>query len=105
MEFTGNTASSEWRRAWRRSISEHSQQTRLLRELTEASGGRLIETSTTAELEDIFLNVVSEMKRRYLLTYRPTSTAEGWHQIEVRLKGRKADIRARRGYFYETSAK
>jgi hypothetical protein len=84
---------------------EHSTHTRLLRNLTEASGGHLIETSSTAELEKIFLSVLAEMKTRYLLTYHPTNTERGWHAVEVKLKGQKANIRARRGYFYETRAR
>ena len=104
-ELTVNTTTSAWRRAWRRRLMEHSTHTRLLRNLTEASGGDLIETSSTAELKKIFLSVLAEMKTRYLLTYHPTSTERGWHAVEVKLKGQKADIRARRGYFYENRAR
>ena len=104
-DLSGNTTTSAWRRAWRQRLKEHSEDTRLLRSLTEASGGDLIETPSTAELEKIFLSVLAEMKTRYLLTYRPTSSEPGWHEVEVKLKGRKADIRARRGYFYETPAR
>lgn len=84
------------RRCWRDTRSEHSWRTRLLRELTEASGGRLIETETTEDLQEIFLRILTEMKTRYLLSYRPSGTVrEGWHPIEVTVKAKGVDVQAR----------
>ena len=39
-----------------------------------------------------------------LLTYLPSGVSEeGWHEIDVKLKKGKGDIRARCGYCYETN--
>ncbi len=73
---------------------------RLLKRLTETSGGKVWFTDSTAELKEIYLDILSEMGTRYILTYQPQGVPEpGWHKIEVRLKGRKVgQVRARSGY-------
>jgi hypothetical protein len=46
-----------------------------------------------------FGRVISEFKSRYVLTYTPTGVEQGgWHGVEVRLKGSRAELTARRGY-------
>jgi hypothetical protein len=43
---------------------------------------------------------MTEFRQRYELTYTPTGVAQdGWHTIEVKLRGRRGDVKARRGYF------
>lgn len=43
--------------------------------------------------------IVAGFKQRYLIAYTPMGALnQGWHPIEVRVKGRRADVRARRGY-------
>jgi VWFA-related protein len=80
----------------------HARRTRLLRELTGESGGRLLETETPEELRETFLSILSEMNMRYVLTYVPRgATEEGWHRLEVKVRSRGAEVHARRGYFYE----
>lgn len=82
---------------------EQSERTGLLRRLTESSGGRLVETNINDKLEEVFRNVLLEIETCYLLTYRPPEgTKEGWHDIKVELKGHKAAIRARSGFYYKT---
>ena len=63
------------------------------------SGGRLIDV-WNRNLQEVFKEILEEVKTRYLLTYQPSGVAkEGWHEIEVKLKKRRGDIRARRGYY------
>ena len=70
-----------------------------LRDLTALTGGRLFEVERAANLRAIFLSVLAEFRQRYLLSYTPTGVAkEGWHKLEVRVKNRKATIKARPGY-------
>lgn len=74
--------------------------TGFLEEVVRSGGGRLIEADDAA-LEAAFREVLREMKSRYLLTYHPQSVEQkGWHSIRVELRGRKGEVRARRGYFY-----
>ena len=70
-----------------------------LRDLTAFSGGRLYEIEKTADLESTFRAIVDEFRHRYLVSYTPTGvTNEGWHRLDVRVKRRGADVKARPGY-------
>jgi VWFA-related protein len=70
-----------------------------LRDLTSFTGGRLFEVEKTANLGAIFLSVLEEFRHRYLLSYRPQGVQSGgWHRLEVRVKGRRAAVKARPGY-------
>jgi VWFA-related protein len=81
---------------------ERLRRTRLLRDVTRESGGRLIETSSFDPLQEIFLALLAEMKTRYVLTYTPREPVRsGWHDLEVKVKRKGVDVHARRGYYYE----
>jgi VWFA-related protein len=70
-----------------------------LRELTGATGGRLFEIESTRNLRTVFLAALEEFRQRYLLSYTPTGvTKGGWHRVEVKVKGRRASVKARPGY-------
>jgi Ca-activated chloride channel family protein len=73
---------------------------RLLDALTDVTGGRVVYASDEAALESTFLAVLQEFRQRYVLTFTPAGVSEeGWHTLEVKLKRRSGDVRARRGYF------
>ncbi len=70
-----------------------------LRELTSATGGRLFEIESTRNLRAVFLAALEEFRQRYLLSYTPTDVAKsGWHSVDVKIKGRRANVKARPGY-------
>jgi len=77
---------------------------RFLERLAESTGGQAWFTGSTTELKDIYLRVLAEMDTRFLLTYQPQDVSqEGWHEIEVKVKGHKAsEVRARSGYLVST---
>lgn len=67
--------------------------------LAEQTGGKFIAIERSDQLRATFAQIVTESRSRYLLTYIPSGVeAGGWHPIEVKLKGRKGHITARRGY-------
>jgi VWFA-related protein len=69
-----------------------------LRDLTSTTGGRLLEVEKTTSLDAIFLGVLEEFRRRYLVSYTPRGVAPtGWHRLDVRVK-RNATVKARPGY-------
>jgi hypothetical protein len=71
-----------------------------LRDVADVSGGRLIDVSRTGNITGAFLSIVQEFRQRYLITYTPTGVSTGgWHRLDVRVKGRRANVRARRGYY------
>ena len=70
-----------------------------LRDLTQFSGGRLYELEKTADLASAFQSIVDEFRHRYLVSYTPRGVSkEGWHRLDVRVKRRGADVKARPGY-------
>jgi VWFA-related protein len=70
-----------------------------LRDLTDATGGDVIEVGSTTDVGATFLRLLNEYRQRYLLTYTPTGVARnGWHRIDVRVKARNVTVRARPGY-------
>jgi VWFA-related protein len=87
---------------YRQKRRDHIARTRLLQEVTEESGGRLIETNSFDQLQEIFLAILAEMKTRYILTYTPEAPVRGgWHDLEVKVKRKGVEVHARRGYYYE----
>lgn len=70
-----------------------------LRRLAEATGGRLLRASQPAQLRERFIDILGEMRARYVLTYTPSGAdAPGWHTLTVRLKTRRGRIASRAGY-------
>jgi VWFA-related protein len=70
-----------------------------LRDLTSLTGGRLFEIEKTANLPASFLGFLEEFRHRYLVSYTPKGVAkDGWHKLDVRVKNRRATIKARPGY-------
>jgi Ca-activated chloride channel homolog len=70
-----------------------------LKELSELTGGSLFEIDSTKNLSNVFLSVLEEFRHRYLVSYAPEGVARnGWHKLEVRVRGRSATVKARPGY-------
>ena len=71
----------------------------LLNELAAATGGRLQEIERIQNLSKVFVDILNEFRTRYLISYTPAGVArDGWHRLEVRVKGRRATVHARPGY-------
>jgi VWFA-related protein len=86
---------------FRQNRRERMRRTRVLLDVTRESGGRLIETDSPDRLQEIFLEILAEMKTRYILTYSPPAPVrDGWHELEVKVKRKGVDVQARRGYYY-----
>jgi VWFA-related protein len=73
---------------------------RILRELSEETGGRAFFFAEIGEMADVFDSILEELRSRYLLAYQPSSSSSAAAyrviRVEVDLKG--ARVRARRGY-------
>ena len=82
------TPSLEWLHTWG------------LRQIAEANGGRYWEAESPARLKTAFASITEAMARRYILSYEPEGVMRsGWHEIELRLRGHKGEVHARRGYW------
>jgi VWFA-related protein len=70
-----------------------------LRDITSFTGGRLFEIEKTVNLASTFLGILDEFRHRYLVSYTPTGVSkDGWHKLDVRVRNRRATIKARPGY-------
>jgi len=71
-----------------------------LREIAEVTGGHYWEAETPERLKHAFAAIANAMGQRYVLRYEPQGARQpGWHRIELRLRGHKGDVHARRGYW------
>jgi len=70
-----------------------------LRHLTDQTGGSTFEVDSLRELSSRFVAILEEFRHRYLLSYSPKGVQPaGWHKLEVRVKNRRAIVKARPGY-------
>jgi Ca-activated chloride channel homolog len=70
-----------------------------LRELSALTGGTLHKVESTKDLRATFLGILDEFRHRYVVSYTPRAVArDGWHRLDVRVKNRRATIKARLGY-------
>jgi VWFA-related protein len=81
-------------------VSASDDATPFLREVTTATGGRVIEIDGDDDPAPAFLEILQEFRRRYVVTFTPTEVASGgWHRLDVRVVRGNARVRARPGYF------
>jgi VWFA-related protein len=72
-------------------------ETPFLRELSALTGGTLYKIESTKDLRATFVRILDEFRHRYLVSYTPRAVSRGgWHRLTVRLKNRKATIKARK---------
>ena len=70
-----------------------------LRDLTDQTGGSTFEVDSLRELSTRFVAILEEFRHRYLLSFSPKGVQPaGWHKLEVRVKNRRATVKARPGY-------
>lgn len=71
-----------------------------LDDLADASGGELIRIESTRELTGALERLMRDFRQRYLLSYTPQGVQPGgWHTLDVRVKRRGVNVKARDGYF------
>jgi VWFA-related protein len=73
----------------------------VLGQVAETSGGQYLQASAGEGLASVFVGILDQFRARYLLTYTATGVmrGDGWHAVKVRLKSKKASVKARSGYF------
>ncbi len=87
-QVTGGRAALEFEDSW------------ALRQIAEATGGRYWEAESLDRLKTAFAAIAEAMARRYVLRYVPENvTRQGWHKIELRLRGKKGEVHTRKGYW------
>ncbi len=80
-------------------VSTSGDDSRFLRDLTTATGGRVIEVGAGGDPGPAFLEVLQEFRRRYVLSFVPSGVAPGgWHALQIRVARPGARVQARSGY-------
>ena len=70
------------------------------------TGGRLWTGRSIGQLRTDFARVLAEVKNRYLVAYEKAAGSKpGWHDLKVRLKSRRGNVLARRGYWVAETLK
>ena len=70
-----------------------------LGDVTRLTGGRVLSLESTQDMDGAFLEILNEFRQRYLLSYSPRGvSSSGWHRLDVRVKSRNVEIKARPGY-------
>jgi VWFA-related protein len=73
--------------------------TSFLKDVADATGGGVTEVRSTKDLAGLFVRILDEFRQRYLIGYSPKGVAKGgWHRLEVTVKGRRCEVKARTGY-------
>jgi len=75
---------------------------KVLKYLTEETGGRAFFPFKVEDLEQSFENIANELRHQYNIFYRPEplQTDGLYHTVDLRVKGRKdLVVRARKGYY------
>jgi VWFA-related protein len=70
-----------------------------LKDLTEATGGQMLEVKSSGDLRPAFQRILTEFRTRYVLAYSPQGVASGgFHRLEIAVPRRRATVKARAGY-------
>jgi len=75
-----------------------------LRQIAETTGGRYWEAASLDRLKAAFQTIAEAMSQRYVFRYSPENVKRaGWHKLELKLRGKKGDVRTRTGYWVPES--
>ena len=72
----------------------------ILRNFSEKSGGRYLDTPGGQTLRDAFGQIAEELGHQYTIAYRPANRARDgkWRKIEIKVSRAEATVRTRKGY-------
>lgn len=83
--------------AWR-TVDESIERYRALEALVEATGGRIVDFETDADLEPALIDILDELRSQYALGYYPSDagadTADGWLSVDVEVEPSRLRVRA-----------
>jgi VWFA-related protein len=73
-----------------------------LKDLADATGGKVIEIESSAQMAAEFTRILTDFRSRYVLTYAPAGvTPGGYHRLDVRVRTSQVKVTSRPGYVGE----
>jgi VWFA-related protein len=81
--------------------SNHVDGKKVLRQLSEETGGRLFEVSKKQTISQIYDQIAEELRAQYRLGYTPdqVTSADGYHQIDLAAHRKDLFVQTRNGYY------
>ncbi|HTH52845.1 MAG TPA: VWA domain-containing protein [Edaphobacter sp.] len=83
------------------SSAEHVDGKKILRQMTDETGGRLFEVSKKQTVAQIFDQIAEELRAQYRLAFTPdqAAAAAGYHQIDLSTTRKNVYLQTRDGYY------
>lgn len=74
---------------------------KILRQLSEETGGRFFEVSKKQTVAKIYDQIAEELRAQYRLGYTPdpSASSEGYHQVDLTANRKDLYIQTRDGYY------
>ncbi|HSY70570.1 MAG TPA: VWA domain-containing protein [Edaphobacter sp.] len=74
---------------------------KILRDLSDATGGRVFTVSPTLSLREIYAQIGQDLRLQYALGYTPPADMQpnSYHKLELKAKNSKLTVQARKGFF------
>ena len=73
--------------------------TESLKNLADATGGQMLQTKGSGDLQSAFQRILTEFRTRYVLAYSPEGVSPGgFHRLDITVPRRRAVVKARAGY-------
>ena len=70
-----------------------------LKRIADATGGQMLQVSSSRDLRPAFERILAEFRTRYVLAYSPAGVAPGgFHSLQVTVPRRRLTVKARTGY-------
>src|SRR5437588_11046046 len=84
-------------------LPEHADGKKILEQISKQSGGRLFEVSKKQSVEQIYSQIIEELRNQYNLGYTPdhVEARTGYHKIHLATRQKDLAIQARDGYYTE----
>jgi len=83
------------------SSANHVDGKKILKQMSEETGGRLFEVSKKQTVAQIYDQIAEELRAQYRLGYTPdqTAAADGYHQIDLKTQRKDLFLQTRDGYY------
>jgi len=85
--------------SWR-SAEQYQAQLRLLEKTVHSSGGRIITFDSPSAIENVFVEILDELREQYALGYYPSNRLNdgSWHPVRVKVRSSGLKVRTHSGY-------
>jgi Ca-activated chloride channel family protein len=79
---------------------EYRRQLKTLHQTVEESGGRVVRVRAAEEIEQVFADILRELREQYVLGYYPSNNRDDgrWHRVRVKVDQPGVEVRAHAGY-------